>query len=258
MAKITLINPTINEAWNEENLQVYRAGARPGTELHVVCLEFGTASIEARVDDALAAPGVLQRAMEAEREGTSAVIVNCMNDPGVLAAREMVRIPVIGPLEASMHLAAMLSHRFSIITTGSSDIPAVEELVQRYHLRQKLASVRALDIPVLELLEDAQATLEAMTAATEAAVRQDGAGAIIPGCTLLAEITPQVVERLAARGIAVPVLNPPLVALHLAEMLIALRLSHSQRAYPPPNEKPIRWFAPHPAVSPVNSSSRET
>ncbi len=248
MAKITLINPTITEEWNEENLNVYRAAVRASTQLNVVCLEWGTASIEARVDDALAAPGVLQRAIEAEREGADAVIVNCMNDPGVLAAREAVRIPVIGPLEASMHLAAMLSHRFSIITTTTGDIPSVEELVQRYHLRQKLASVRALDIPVLELSEDLQATLQAMTTAAEVAVRQEGAGAIIPGCTLLAEITPQVVENLAARGIDVPVLNPPLVALRLAEMLIALGLSHSRRAYPTPNEKPIRWFSPHPVV----------
>lgn len=257
MAHITLINPTITAEWNEENLQIYLTAAKPDTQLRVVCLEWGTASIEARVDDALAAPGVLQRAIEAERDGAAAVIVNCMNDPGVLAAREMVSIPVIGPLEASMHLAAMLSHRFSIITTGTSDIPSVEELVQRYHMRQRLASVRALDIPVLELLNNPKATLEAMVAATEAAVRQDGAGAIIPGCTLLAEITPQVIARLSERGIEVPVLNPPLVALYLAEMLVALRLSHSRRAYPTPNEKPIRWFAPHSATSPPRPSPQE-
>ena len=257
MTKITLINPTITAEWNEENLQVYLAAAKPDTQLRVVCLEWGTASIEARVDDALAAPGVLQRAIEAEQAGAEAVIVNCMNDPGVLAAREMVSIPVIGPLEASMHLAAMLSHRFSIVTTATRDIPSVEELVQRYHMRQRLASVRALDIPVLELLNDPKATLEAMVTATEAAVRQDGAGAIIPGCTLLAEITPQVVELLAAQGLNVPLLNPPLVALHLAEMLIALRLSHSRRAYPTPNEKPIRWFTPHPAISSPRPSPPE-
>jgi len=248
LSKIIIINPTITKAWNEENLDVYHAAAGPGLQLGVVGLEWGTASIEARVDDALAAPGVLQRAIEAERDGAAAVIINCMNDPGLLAAREVVAIPVIGPMEASMHLAAMLSHRFSIITTAAGDIPAVEELAQRYRMRQKLASVRAIDIPVLELLNDSQATLEAMLAAAQEAVCQDGAGAIIPGCTLLAEITPQVSERLCAGGIQIPVLNPPLVALHFAEMLIALRQSHSRRAYPPPGKKPMRWFSPHPAL----------
>ncbi|MDI7276270.1 MAG: aspartate/glutamate racemase family protein, partial [Anaerolineae bacterium] len=124
--RVRVISPVIHRGPDEETRLAYAAAAAPGTEVSVVSLEWGTDAIEVRADDAWAAPGVLSRAIEAEREGIDAVIIGCMDDPGLHAAREAVRIPVVGPAEASMHLAAMLAHRFSIITTRSEDIPAVE------------------------------------------------------------------------------------------------------------------------------------
>jgi allantoin racemase len=241
MPQITVINPTITHEWNDEHLRLYAGAASPGTQIRVVSLEWGPASIEGRADDALAAAGIMRRAMEAEEQGAGAVIINCMDDPGLYAAREMVSIPVIGPAEASMHLAAMLSHRFSVITTGTDDTSVVEELILRYGMTQKAASVRTIDIPVLALDSDKEATLNAVVSAAEKAVLQDGAGAIIPGCTLMAELISEIRVRLAARGASVPVLNPPLVALRLAEALISLHLSHSPRTYTRPADKQMRW-----------------
>ena len=241
MPQITVINPTITHEWNVEHMRLYEGAASPGTQIRVVSLEWGPASIEGRADDALAAAGIMRRAMEAEEEGAGAVIINCMDDPGLYAAREMVSIPVIGPAEASMHLAAMLSHRFSIITTGTDDTSIVEELILRYGMTQKAASVRTIDISVLALDSDKEATLHAVVSAAEKAVLQDGAGAIIPGCTLMAELISEIRARLAACGVSVPVLNPPLVALRLAEALISLRLSHSPRTYSRPGDKQMLW-----------------
>ena len=241
MPQLTVINPTITHEWNEGHLWLYAGAASTDTQIRVVSLECGTASIEKRADDALAAAGVLRRAMEAEEEGSGAVIINCMDDPGLYAAREMVSIPVIGPAEASMHLAAMLSHRFSVITTGTEDTSVVEELILRYGLTQKAASVRTIDIPVLALDSDKEATLHAVVSAVEKAVLEDGAGAIIPGCTLMAELISEIRARLAACGVSVPVLNPPLVALRLAETLISLNLSHSPRTYVRPADKLMHW-----------------
>jgi allantoin racemase len=238
---ITIINPTISSIWDETTLETYASAARPGTRLQVVSLKWGPASIEARVDDALATPGILERVKEAESDGASAVIIDCMNDPALYAARETVRIPVIGPAEASMHLAGMLAHRFSIITTGRDDIPAVEELVERYQLSARLASVRALEIPVLALDSDPQATLHAGWEVAAAAIRQDGAGAIILGCTHLANLASQIKGELAKLGLTVPLLNPSLVALRLAETLVSLGQVHSLLSYSPVGEKKQRF-----------------
>ncbi len=90
--------------------------ARPDTEVSHVGIARGPASIESAFDEALAVPDTLAQIIEAERDGADAVVVNCMGDPGVKAGREAVDIPVIGPCEASMHLAAMLGHTFSVLT----------------------------------------------------------------------------------------------------------------------------------------------
>lgn len=246
MAKIVVINPTISHEWDTLNLEHLRMRAAPGTQLEIVSLDWGPASIEARVDDDLAAPGVMRCAIQAEREGAQAILIYCMNDPGLTAAREMVKIPVVGPAQASMHLAAMLSHRFSIVTTGMNDIPVVEELVVRYHMTGRLASVRAIDIPVLELDAQVETSREAVVSVAEAAVLHDGAGAIILGCTLLADLAPQIRSSLSDRGIDVPLINPALAALRLAETLAALGLSHSPRTYAPPGDKVLFWPEPLP------------
>jgi len=236
----------------EKNRRFWSGAAQPGTHIEVVSLEWGTASIESRLDDALAAPGVLYRAIQAEREGADAVVIDCMDDPGLFAAREAVRIPVIGPAQASMHVAAMLAHRFSLITTSSKDIPAIEELIARYGMSAKSTPVRAIDIPVLELESDSQATVAAVVEVAQRAVEQDGAGVILPGCTVLAELIPQIEIGLQECSLAVPVLNPARIALRLAESLVSLGLSHSRRTYAAPGEKALRW----PEERPITGSKQ--
>jgi allantoin racemase len=239
--KITVINPTISTEWNAATQVAYARAARPGTTIQVVNLKWGTASIEGRADDALAAPGILACARQAAQDGASAIIIDCMNDPGLFAVREAIRIPVVGPAEASMHLASMLAHRFSILTTGINDLPPVEELVARYTMTAKFASVRALDIPVLALDEDTDFTFKTAVDLAAACIREDGAAAIIPGCTRLASMAPEIENELARMGLAAPVLNPSLVALRTAESLVSLGLVHSLRSYAPPGDKLIRY-----------------
>jgi allantoin racemase len=238
---IRIINPVITTSWEENTRRTYTNAARPGTHVSVVSLDWGTASIECHRDDALAVPDILTKVLQAEREGVDAVIIDCMDDPGLYAARELVSIPVVGPAEASMHLAAMLGHRFSVLTTLERDISMVEDLVARYDLSTKLASVHALNIPVLSLSDDGEATLRILIEVSEQAVREDDAHIIIPGCTGLAGLASQIQAGLAERECEVPVLDPPSVAMKLAESLVDLGQAHSKRTYPQPPAKEIRW-----------------
>lgn len=239
--RIRIINPTITREWEEATYQAYQGAADPTTELSVVSLDWGTASIECYRDHALVVPEILNKALIAERDGMDAIIVDCMGDPGVAAARELVRIPVVGSAEASLHLAAMLGHRFSVLTVLASRIPMMEDQVASYGLTEQLASVRAFEIPVLELERDPQATFDKVVAVAEQAVRQDGAQVIVPGCTGLAGLAPRIQAALAERGCEVPVLDPPSVAIKTAEMLVLLGLSHSKHTYPTPAAKAYRW-----------------
>jgi allantoin racemase len=243
---IRVINPVITTSWEQETLEAYRSAAGPGTEVSVVTLDWGTPSVEGHVAETLVAPDIIAKTIEAERAGVDAVVVDCMGDPGVQACREAVDIPVVGPAEACMHLAAILGHRFSVLTVVDSLIPVVENQALRYGVAPKLASVRAFNIPVLDLASDADATFGAVMAVAEAAVREDGAHVLIPSCTGLAGFAPRIQAELARRGLEVPVLDPPPVAMKLAESLVSLGHAHSRRTYGRPFVAGHRWPVPLP------------
>jgi allantoin racemase len=162
-----------------------------------------------------------------------------MTDPGVEAAREMVSIPVIGPAETSMHVAAMLGHRFSVVTPLDTLIPAFHHHVAKTGLTRQLASVRGVNMLVSELSNETK-VLSALIDEAIRAVKEDGAHVIIFGSTGMACLTTDVEEGLRKEGISdVPVIDPAILALKIAEALADMGLSHSKRTYPAPPEKEI-------------------
>jgi allantoin racemase len=238
---IRVINPVITRVWEQDTLRTYSSVTGPGVNVSVVSLDWGTASIESYRDDALATPDILNKVLQAEKEGVDAVIIDCMADPGLHAAREIVSIPVIGPAQASMHLAAILGFKFSVLSTSKRDIPWVEDQVTRYGLSKHLASVRPIDIPVLSLAENPEATFQALMQAAELAVTVDDAHVLVPGCTGLAGLASHLREGLLKRDLDVQVLDPPSVAMKLAESLVSLGYAHSKMTFPFPPTKEIRW-----------------
>lgn len=214
------------------------------TDLDMVQIETGPASIESYFDEMLAVPGTVACAIEAERDGVDAVVINCMGDPGMHPAREAVAIPVIGPCEATMHLAAMLGHTFSVLTVMCRLRPHFENQAKVYGVREKLASVRAVEIPVLELERDWDAMIRSLTDEAERAVLDDGASVVMFGCTGMAGAAEAVQAGLEARGLdGVPVIDSMAAAIKVAEAVVGSGLTHSKRAYPYPPAKPVVGYA---------------
>jgi allantoin racemase len=145
------------------------------TEISVIGLDRGPASLESDYEDALAVPDILAKVRAAEAEGMDAVIIDCMADPGLSPARELASIPIVGPAQTAMHLAAILAHRFSVLTVLERDIPLIDRLARLYGLEGNLASVRPVNIPVLELDKDRERLLEALVEQSARAVVEDGA-----------------------------------------------------------------------------------
>ena len=225
--KIRVVIPSIVKEYEALGLEQYSPGARSDTELSVALLDRGPASIESRYDEGLAVPGVVRKVVEAEKQGVDAVIIDCMADPGLEAAREMVSIPVIGPGETAMHVASMLGHRFSVVTVLDSAAPMFEARAAQLGVAERLASVRALNIPVLEL-GDTERVVKALTEKSLLAVRADGAHLIVFGCTGMIGLADDVKKGLENHGIAdVPVVDPPLLAVKVAEAFADLGLSHA-------------------------------
>jgi allantoin racemase len=213
------------------------------TAVDIAQVERGPASIESEFEHAIAVPDTLRLIVEAERDGIDAVVVDCMADPGVRPARELVRIPVLGPAETTMHLACLLGHRFSIVTTEARSVPEFENQATVAGLSDRLASVRWVDIPVLELGADPDALLAALVDESVEAITTDGAHVIVFGCTGMIGFAEAVRDGLVERGYpGVPVLDPVPVTVRLADALLASGLSHSLHTWPPTPEKRIDGY----------------
>jgi allantoin racemase len=234
-----VIVPVITKEFEQMTMDEFSAAARSDVELSVVSLDKGPASIESAYDEALAVPDVVAKIVQAEKDGMDAVISDCMGDPGIEEAREKVSIPVVGPAETSMHVAAMLGHKYAVITVLDRLIPGFHQRARRSGTLGRLASVRSVGIPVLEL-DDHARLLKALVRESVKAVREDGAHVIILGCTGMAGLAKDVEEGLKKEGIDdVPVIDPAILALKVAEALADMELSHSKRTYPAPPEKEI-------------------
>lgn len=103
-------------------------------------------------------------------------------------------------------------------------------------LGERLASVRAVNIPVLELV-DTERAVRALVEQSAKAVREDGAHVIVFGCTSMIGLAGDVERGLEEQDITdVPVIDPATLAVKIAEALVDMGLVHSKRSYPVPPE----------------------
>jgi len=202
-------------------------------------LEHGPPSIESEFDEAFAVPGTIARAIEAERAGADAIVIDCMGDPGLKPIREVVKIPVLGPAETSMHLAAMLGQTFSIVTVLGAVKPMLINLARVYGVHEKLASVLAVDVPVLELVERLAEVRQALAESALVAVERDGADVIVLGCTGFLGCAEAISERLIQAGYDIPVIDPIPATVCIAEAVAKAGLTHSKRTFATPRIKSL-------------------
>src|SRR3982750_1764322 len=97
--KIKIINPNTTWSMTDKIGECARKGAFPGTEVVAVSPAMGPASIEGYYDEAMSVPGILNEIRKGEAEGVDGYVIACFGDPGLYAAREAARGPVIGVAE---------------------------------------------------------------------------------------------------------------------------------------------------------------
>jgi len=179
--------------------------------------------IDTYEDAAVTAPGMIRLVRENEA-AYDAFVVACHCDPNLDVLKEVSRKPVVGIGEASMRMAAMLGHRFSVISTGGHSVPNKQALVRKYHLEGLLASVRTPPPDSADAGEE-----ERYLAAARAALDEDGAEVIVLGCAGLAGLDKRLQAELGA-----PVLDGVVCALIIASGLVRAGLSISKvRRYNP-------------------------
>jgi len=226
---------TVSE-FNQEVKREFEHLAAKGTEIEVVNLAKGPVSVESRYDEAVATPDILSKIKEAEQAGFDGVIVDCFGDVGVKAAREITNIPIVGAGEASMLFAAALGYRFSVITVLKNLVPLLGDAAKVLGVHQKLASVRYVDIPVLEVT-DKERLKKALYREMLHAIENDGAHVLVLGCTGMTGVASDLSRMLKEEGYDVPVIDPSAASLKFAEALVRMGIKQSKITYMQPPEK---------------------
>ncbi|HEY4004641.1 MAG TPA: aspartate/glutamate racemase family protein [Pseudonocardia sp.] len=238
---LTVVNP--NTSWEMTTVisSAATAVAGPGTTIRAVSPAMGPASIESHYDEALAVPGLLAEIAAGEALGSDGYVIACFGDPGLQAAREAARGPVLGIAEAAMHAASFLGRGFSVVTTLPRTRGRAWDLAEHYGMRRFCLGVHACDIPVLELDSDPYA-IKTVTDICRAALRRDGSDAIVLGCAGMSAWCAQI-----GADIGAPVVDGVSAAVLAVQSLVTMGLRTGDReefAAPPPKRYsgPLRDF----------------
>jgi allantoin racemase len=130
-------------------------------------------------------------------------------DP-LLPMADMREKPGVGIGEASMKLASMLGHRFSIVTTMDHSIPNKEAQVRKLHLEGLLASVKAPPEGMVGASDE-----EKYLRAAQLALEEDRAEVIVLGCAGMSRL-----DKRPSAQIGAPVLDGVVCALIIATGLV--------------------------------------
>jgi allantoin racemase len=231
--RIFVINPNTSQTMTDHIRREIEKIKRSDTEITVVSPERGPAAIECARDEVLAGPGILELVARANAERYDAIVIACFSDPALDAAREVSSIPVFGIEETTLHIAAMLGHKFSVLTSLTRRVPTRDLHARLRGVESSFASAPVLDMPVLEMDADPEKARSRALDLARRALAEDGAEVIILGCAGLAGYARDLEKELGA-----PVLDPTAVAFKVAEALADLGVRHSKfrRFAAPPSE----------------------
>lgn len=219
--KLLIINPNTTVSMTRIIETAARQVARPGTHIKAVQPTQGPASIQGYWDIARSLAGLLDEA--SRHTDADATVVACFDDTGLDSLRCLMEGPVIGIGEASFHAASMISCRFSVVTTLGRSVSGLRENLAKYGLTTRCAGIRAAEVPVLALEANPDIALQRIETEIEKAIREDGAEAIVLGCSGMTSLT----KTLSAR-FGIPVIDGITCAVTMAEAFVAAGLRTSK------------------------------
>lgn len=149
-------------------------------DVEVASVPWGPRSVESELDSLVAATAVVEL-IWARREDYSGFVIACFDDPGLIPAREIVSVPVVGIGEAAICVARERYQQIGVIVVAER----VRERVTGFFMNYGVASERllfaSLDGAVADLhTPDAEITERFVEAARR--LRGQGAECVVLAC----------------------------------------------------------------------------
>jgi len=177
----------------------------------------------------LVAPAYIDCFKRAERDGYDAVVPLGMLDLGVDGGKSAVDIPVVGPVEASLHIASIIGDRFGLIVYHNSLLPFSRAIVQRYGMESRVVDfgVSGFDLPDLAAHHDE--VVENFVNEAKRLVTQ-GSEVIIP--MGISQCPVHIKPDWLQKQIGVPVVEGIGAPIRMAALLVSLGLKQSRVRWP--------------------------
>jgi len=203
--------------------------------MDVMAVESGNVSIESFYDEAINTISILKTIKSIEKEKYDAIIIDCMGDPALDAAREITDIPVIGPMEASARLASTIADKFGIVGLAVSEENKVGSLytfnLRKYGLENRLVGISYVNLSVLDINKDRERAFREVLSAIKD-LEKMGAEAAIFGCTGLEFLVPDV-----KRHTKLEIIDPLLAAIGVTFQIKITGTRFSRRVWATPPKK---------------------
>jgi allantoin racemase len=222
--RILVINPNTAKETAEQMQEQCRKIAFPGTLVDATYIRptdtFSSYKVFSYVDLAICTVESIKIAWRA-REKYDGIIVAGFSDVGVDAMKEILDIPVLGIAEAAYHVAALLSHRFSVLTGTSKWTPPKHDYIKSVGVESKVVSFRSYS--EWDENDSHEALRRKLIAVARKAIQEDGAEAVILGGGPLVGYGNEI-----EKDLGIPVIDPTLVALKMMEGFIDQGYCHSK------------------------------
>ena len=229
--RILIINPNTSTSTTKQMEDACAKIAAPGTTVHGKCIQerpdFSSYKVFSYVDLTICTFEAVKIAWQ-NRTNYEGIVVAGFSDVGVDAMKELLEIPVLGIAESSYHLAALLGHRFSVLTGTEKWTPPKQDYVKALGVEGKVASFRSYT--EWETNDSFEELRQRLVRVAKACVEDDGAEVIVLGGGPLVGY-----GKLVEAELGIPVIDPTLATFKLMECVIDLGHSHS---------KSRRWKSP--------------
>lgn len=208
--RIVVINPNSTEAVTrgiDAAMQPLRMEGGP--EIDCVTLKEGPPGVQTQADaDGVILP--LCNLIKSRDNDASAFVIACYSDPGIHAAREATRKPVLGIAECGILTALTLGSKFGVISILKGSIPRHIRYVAAMGVSDRMAGDLPVGLNVVELTDEKR-TFARMSEVGRTLRDEHDADVLIMGCAGMARYR----DRLQAE-LKVPVVEPTQAAVTMA------------------------------------------
>ena len=195
-------------------------------------------------DRSITSISYIETAIAAQDSGFDAVFINTFGDYGIDSIRSALDIVVVGAGEASMSVSSNLAKNFSIVTLWPPKLNFIyQERLLNSGQNSKCVSIRnILRDDSISAINSASNSINHMNSSNsptvkdiiheiELAISEDGAEAILLGCTCMAKVADKI-----SKSVDIPVIEPMRTGYKTTEMILSLGLKHSIYSFPKTNQ----------------------